>query len=228
MITAIGNFLVENGKSSSVGLLAGFVILLITIALIRAFLKRLEFVSAWNDIRESVIDNVNSKGLTAINLLIEIAMISAKKDGYAGQKIGMILQQVLDTKDTPKFYSKVLKFMEGINDNIKTVKLNGDYAQIRNSIEAATELIKIIPRASMLWFNDLGKVRDPVDKKTSDFLESNNYLTDFMTLTKKAFRAEKDITQAIARIEKILSDLKSQEAIIEEEEILLSAGSDAK
>ncbi|HBI17641.1 MAG: hypothetical protein UR60_C0040G0005 [Candidatus Moranbacteria bacterium GW2011_GWF2_34_56] len=220
MLTSIGNFLVENGDITSIKVFSSAFIIVLLIVLLVALLKRLEFIMAWNKIRKSLIDIVNAEGLRVSNLLIEIAMISAKGDGDTGKKIGMILQQIIDIKDSPEFYTKVLKFMEGINDNNQEIKLNGDYARVRNSIELAIKLIKVVPQAALLGRNDLAEVRAYLDGSSDNPFEGNGFLTDFLILAEEVIEAKKNIARAIARIEKTLSDIKPQDAPFEDEKIV--------
>lgn len=190
MAENIREFLLAGGNIDTFLMLAVSILLGAILSLGYGLIQRRKFVFAWINTLDSLVEELNSKGVEISNFLIEIAMVSADKD--AALNIGMFKKEVEDNKDSSNFYRKLSSIIEGINDNNHTAILNSDYAIARNSIKETISLTEKFSRVGSF--------------------------EDFSTLSVAVNDAKKGITQAATNLSGILYGLKPQPLIVEEKE----------
>lgn len=134
------DFFVKWAATDSFLMVVFTLLLLLVIAISYAFIHRCKFESAWNEMYNSLVDELNAKGLKIATILIEIATISA--DVKAALELGEIRGDIERQKNSSDFYEKLHKIIEKIHDNNHTITLNSDYAKARDSITKGVALIK--------------------------------------------------------------------------------------
>ncbi|MDX9913692.1 MAG: hypothetical protein RBS77_03880 [Candidatus Moranbacteria bacterium] len=189
MAENIRKFLLEGGNIDTFLMLIAAVLLGAIFSLGYGLIQRRKFISAWMNTLDAIVEELNSKGETIANTLIEIAMISA--DAVTARKIGIIEKDVINYKDGPTFYSKLSSIIEDINDNNHTAVLNSDYAAARNAIKEAIAL-------------------------TEKFSQVRSF-EDFSSLSIEVNDAKKGIAQATTNLAGILYGLKPQQSLAVEE-----------
>jgi len=183
MAESIRKFLLEGGNIDTFLMLVVVILLGAVFSLGYGLIQRRKFISAWKNTLDAIVEELNSKGETIANTLIEIAMISA--DAVTARKIGIIEKDVINYKDGPTFYSKLSSIIEDINDNNHTAVLNSDYAAARNAIKEAIAL-------------------------TEKFSQVRSF-EDFSSLSIEVNDAKKGIAQATTNLAGILYGLKPQQ-----------------
>ncbi|KKP67439.1 MAG: hypothetical protein UR66_C0002G0122 [Candidatus Moranbacteria bacterium GW2011_GWE1_35_17] len=181
----IKNFLLEDGNIYSILLVVAIFFIAAIAVIAYAFYRKRQFKKAWMSIVGALASELNAKGLKVVDSLMGIAMISADKK--AALAIGMFKERVENNKNSPKFYSKLLEIIEGIDDNNHTKPLNSDYALARDSIANAVSLI-------------------------NDFSQSVGNFEDFANLSIVAHKVKKDIEQAVLNLEGTLYSFKLPKA----------------
>ncbi|MGW8185079.1 MAG: hypothetical protein ACWGHO_03135 [Candidatus Moraniibacteriota bacterium] len=183
MAENIRKFLLEGGNIDTFLMLVVVILLGAVFSLGYGLIQRRKFISAWINTLDSLVEELNSKGVEISNFLIEIAMVSADKD--AALNIGMFKKEIEDNKDSSIFYRKLSGIIEGINDNNHTAILNSDYASARNSIKETIAL-------------------------TEKFSQVRSF-EDFSSLSIEVNDAKKGIAQATTNLAGILYGLKPQQ-----------------
>lgn len=136
----IKNFLLEGGNIHSLLLIATVLSIGAITAIVYGIVLKRRFKVTWENVLDSLINELNTSGLEIANVLFSIAKISADVD--AAVAIGMIKKEIEDNQNDPSFYTKLKSIIEGINDNNHTLVLNSDYANARHAIKEAISLIQ--------------------------------------------------------------------------------------
>lgn len=140
MEQTIRDFLLKEGNINSLLLSGGVILFFVFLATGYVIYEKFKFRSVWSEAINSLIDELNGKGLEVANTLIQIATISANVE--SALVLGGIKRNIEDKKHKPDFYKILNDVIEGIHDNNYTKGLNGDYAKARNSIRRGVALIK--------------------------------------------------------------------------------------
>lgn len=190
------DFLVKWAATDSFLMVILALALLFVVAISCVFIHRHKFESAWNEMYNSLVDELNTKGLKIASILIEIATISA--DVKAALELGEIRGSIQRQKNNSDFYEKLHRIIEKIHDNNHTITLNSDYARARNSITQGVALV-----------NEFNSTRD---------------YKKFASLAVRLSEVVKNISEAVDNLSGILYGLRPHEDAKEEstETVVLS------
>ena len=183
MTKAIKSFVAEANSLDSIVMIIFFIVLGGLVAMGYAYYCKARFNKSWDTLLNSLKFKLDFDGRVMVLSLIDIAMLKADK--YAGKAIGKLEKEIEDTVDDADFLSKLLEFIEGINDRNHTVILNSDYATARETIKKCLEII---------------------DKHVNV-----GTFEDFADLAVKVAEAKAELSVAVKNIERILSGLTESE-----------------
>jgi hypothetical protein len=122
-------------------LLLFFAFLSATVALLAwAVFALNRFKSIWKQELSGLVCSLNQQGLEVVCLLLDIAMVNA--DQKAARQLGMITKKVKDKQKDPNFFRQLPLIIGNINDNNQNLPLGRNYANVRDAITNAIELIR--------------------------------------------------------------------------------------